>query len=115
MVVCMSAKNYSYETQNKITKESSGRCTKIRGLSLSGKAQEGMDTQRMLSFVEKVQQNEKVQEKIPQMRIIINGVTKRLTSTQIHSMYSNYSNQKRFYNREFHPTKLWAYGVTSTE
>ena len=40
MVVCMSAKNYSYETQNKAAKESSGRCTKIRGLSLSGKAQE---------------------------------------------------------------------------
>ena len=59
----MSAKNYSYETQNKITKESSGQCTKIRGLSLSGKAQEGMDTQRMLSFVEKVQQMRKCKKR----------------------------------------------------
>ena len=55
----MSAKNYSYQTQNKVTKEPSGRCTKIRGLSLSDKAQASMDTERMLSFVEKIQQDEK--------------------------------------------------------
>ena len=34
-VVCMSAKNYSYETWNKITKEPTGRTTKIWGLSLT--------------------------------------------------------------------------------
>ena len=64
----MSAKNYSYQTQNKVTKEPSGRCTKIRGLSHSDKAQASMDTERMLSFVEKIQQDEKVQELVPQIR-----------------------------------------------
>ena len=111
----MSAKNYSYQTQNKVTKEPSGRCTKIRGLSLSDKAQASVDTERMLSFVEKIQQDEKVQELVPQIRLIINGVTKRLCATEIHSTYSNYSNEKRFYNRSLHPTKLFPYGVTSTE
>ena len=113
LVVCMSAKNYSYETRNKITKEPTGRTTKIRGLSLTGKVKEAMDTQRLLSFVEQVQQNQKVQELIPQIRLVINGVSKRINAKKIHSMYSNYSNEKRYYNADGSPTKLWAYGTTS--
>ena len=109
----MSAKNYSYKTRNKITKEPTGRTTKIRGLSLTGKVKEAMDTQRLLSFVEQVQQNQKVQELVPQIRLVINGVSKRINAKKIHSMYSNYSNEKRYYNADGSPTKLWAYGTTS--
>ena len=113
LVVCMSAKNYSYETQHKTTKEPAGRITKIKGLTLFGKVQEAMNTQRLLSFVEKVQQDEKVQEEVPQIKLVINGLSKRLSSKEIHKMYRNYSNEKRFYNSQAHPTKLWPYGTTS--
>ena len=67
----------------------------------------------MLEFVEMLQQQQQVQQAVPQVRIIINKETKRLTAKKVQSMYSNYSNQKRYYNPDAHPTKLWAYGTTS--
>ena len=113
LFVCIGAKNYSYEVRNMATKEVVRRITKIRGLTLSGRVASTMDTNRMLQFVQMLQQHEQVQQAIPQMRIIIDKETKRLSAREIQSMYSNYSNQKRYYNSEAHPTKLWAYGTTS--
>ena len=72
-----------------------------------------MDINRMLHFVEKLQQNEKVTEGVPQIRIKINDVTKTLSAKEVITMYSNFSNEKRYYNAEAHPTKLWPYGTTS--
>jgi hypothetical protein len=113
LVVCNGSKNYSYEKKSKITQELSGRVTKIRGLSLSGQVQEAMDTQRMLTFVEKMQEDKKVKQLVPQRRLIINGVSKTISAEEVQKMYSNFSNEKRYYNAQAHPTRLWAYGTTS--
>ena len=103
----MGAKNYSYEARKILTKEPTTRVTKIRGLTLYGKAKDQMDMERMLEFVEKIQQNEKVKESVPQVRIQINGLTKTLSPKEVMKMYSNYSNEKRYYNADVHWTKLW--------
>ena len=66
----------------------------------------------MLKFVEKVQQNEPVSEIVPQYRLSINKITKQLSATEVKSIYSNHSNDKRYYNSSAHPSKLWAYGTT---
>ena len=113
LFVVMSSKNYSYEVEDVSTKAIINRVTKIRGLCLSGKVQEQMDTQRMLAFVQALQQNKKIQTTVPQMRLIINSETKRISAKEIQSLYTNFSNQKRFYNSEAHPTKMWPYGTTS--
>ena len=113
VVCCMGAKNYSYEARKILTKEPTTRVTKIRGLTLYGKAKDQMDMERMLEFVEKIQQNEKVKESVPQVRIQINGLTKTLSPKEVMKMYSNYSNEKRYYNADAHSTKLWPYGTTA--
>ena len=113
LFVCIGAKNYSYEVRDALTKKLIRRVTKIRGLSLNSKLEEQMDTNKMLEFVQIIQQTKKIQEAIPQMRIQINKESKRLTAREIQSTYTNFSNDKRFYNRDFHQTKLWPYGTTS--
>ena len=60
VVCCIGAKNYSYLTRKKATKEPGKRVTKIRGLTLKGEACNQMDVNKMVQFVEKVQQNQKV-------------------------------------------------------
>ena len=89
------------------------RVTKIRDLTLYGKAKDQMDMERMLEFVEKIQQNEKVKESVPQVRIQINGLTKTLSPKEVMKMYSNYSNEKRYCKADAHSTKLWPYGATA--
>ena len=111
----MSSKNYSYEVEDVLSKEVVGRITKIRGLCLSGKIQEQMDTSRMLEFIEALQQNKKVQTTVPQLRLIINSETKRISAGEIQSLYTNFSNEKRYYNSQASATKLWAYGTTRYE
>ena len=70
-----------------------------------------MDINKMLHFVEKLKQNEKAFEGIPQVRIQINAVTKTLSPKEVVKMYTNFSNEKRYYRGE--GTKLWPYGTTS--
>ena len=111
VVCCMGAKNYSYETRNIVTKEPVRRVTKVRGLTLRGEAKDKMDINKMLHFVEKLQQNEKAFEGIPQVRIQINAVTKTLSPKEVVKMYTNFSNKKRYYMGE--GTNFWPYGTTS--
>ena len=87
--------------------------TKIKGLTLPGRVASTMDTNRMLQFVQMLQQHEQVQQTIPQIRIMIDKETKRLLAREIQSMFSNYLNQKQYYNSDAYLTKLWAYGTTS--
>ena len=96
-----------------MTQEIVGRQTKVRGLTLSGPALERLDTDRLLEFVHKIQENKKVQESLPQSRLQINGVTKTISATEVKKLYSNFSNQKRYFCRKAHESKLWAYGTTS--
>ena len=63
--------------------------------------------------VEKLHQKENAIERVPQIRMRINNVTKTLSVKEVVTMYSNFSNEKRYYNAEAHPTKLWPYGTTS--
>ena len=92
----MGSKNYSFETRNIVTKEPVRRVTKIRGLTLSGKAKDKMGIDKMLEFVLKLQQNKKLQETVPQVRIQINGLNKTLSLKEVMKMYSNYSNETLF-------------------
>ena len=74
--VTMGSKNYSYDTEDIVTKEVVGRVTKIRGLCLRGDVSNAMDTNQMLEFVEKMQRNEKVEKAVPQLSLEINNTTK---------------------------------------
>ena len=113
LFVCIGAKNYSYQVRNVNTGEIVRTVTKIRGLSLTGEGQKQMDTNKMLQFVQMLQLGKKVGQRVPQMRIQIDNVTKRLCAKEVQSLYTNFSNEKRYYNPKAHPTKLWAYGTTS--
>ena len=66
----------------------------------------------MLRFIEKIQQGEPASEPVQQYRLSINKVTKKLTATQMQSIYTSYSNDKRYYLRSAHESKLWPYGTT---
>ena len=110
--VTMGSKNYSYDTEDIVTKEVVGRVTKIRGLCLRGDVSNAMDTNQMLEFVEKMQRNEKVEKAIPQLRLKINNSTKTISAEEIQSLYSNFSNDKRYYKASTNSTKLWPYGTT---
>ena len=111
--VTMGSKNYSYDTEDIVTKEVVGRVTKIRGLCLRGDVSNAMDTNQLLEFVEKMQRNEKVEKAIPQLRLKINNSTKTISAEEIQSLYSNFSNDKRYYKASTNSTKLWPYGTTS--
>ena len=114
LFVTMGAKNYSYDEEDIITKEIIGRCTKVRGLTLSGPALEKMDTKRLLEFVQKIQENQRVEQTVPQYRLRINGISKKITATEVKKLYSNFSNEKRYFSSaSMNSTKLWAYGTTS--
>ena len=60
--VTKGSKNYSYDTEDIVTKEVVDRVTKIRGLCLRGDVSNAMDTNQMLEFVKKMQRNEKVEK-----------------------------------------------------
>ena len=114
LFVTMGAKNYSYDEEDIITKEIIGRCTKVRGLTLSGPALEKMDTKRLMEFVQKIQENQRVEQTVPQYRLRINGISKKITATEVKKLYSNFSNEKRYFSSaSMNSTKLWAYGTTS--
>ena len=114
LFVAMSAKNYSYETENK-EGQLCKRISKIRGLTLTGDILKQMDTQLMLNFVQHLQQEKVAEALIPQYRIKINGSSKKLQSREVASLYSNQSNQKRYFQPKIHPSRMWPYGCTSYE
>ena len=106
------SKNYAYETRKKDTKEVGSRCTKIRGLNLSGEIKETMNIDLMRDYVHKLQQQKEVTTVVPQFRLIINGVTKQLNAKEVQAVYSNFSNHKRFHEPNASPNRLWPFGVT---
>ena len=75
-------------------------------------AEQQIDTDLMLKFVEKVQANECVKETVPQFRLTINNVTKQLSAVEQQTIYTNYSSDKRYFNGSVSKSKLWAYGTT---
>ena len=89
--------------------------TKIRGLTLTGAVKEEMDTERMLEFIEAVQDGDTMEIKVPQQRLVINGVSKRISAKEVATLYSNHASDKRYYNPQAHKSKMWPYGVTSYE
>ena len=111
--VTMGSKNYSYDLEDIATQEITGRVTKIGGLTLSGPALKTMDTNKMLEFVQKIQENECVEESVPQFRMKINNVSKIISATEVRKLYSNLSNEKCYYSAAANSSKLWAYGTTS--
>ena len=106
------SKNYAYETVKKLSGEQGCRVTKIRGLSLSGEVQEEMDIDLMLDFVQKLQQGEKASKLVPQSRLAIDKVSRQIRAEDFQTVYSNFSNKKRFLNLEASTIRLWPYGVT---
>ena len=80
---------------------------------MKGNVSNAINTNQMLEFVEKMQENKKVQKAIPQFRLRINNVSKTISAAEVESLYSNFSNEKRYYSPATNSTKLWAYGTTS--
>ena len=111
----MGSKNCSYDKEDVATKEIVGRFTKIRGLTLRGPSLKAIDTNQMLDFVGKMQEDQKVEKAIPQQRLRINNVSKTICATEVKSLYSNFSNEKRYLAKKTNSTKLWPYGTTSYE
>ena len=109
----MGAKNYAYHTERVDSGEKGRSVVHVRGLTLSGVAEEQLNMDLMLRFVEQVQKGEPIAETIPQFRLTIDKVTKQLTAKEVQSIYTSYSNDKRYYLRSAHESKLWAYGTTS--
>ena len=96
----MGSKNYSYDKEDVATKEIVGRVTKIRGMTLRGPSLKAIDTNQMLDFVGKMQEDQKVEKAIPQQRLKINNVSKTICATEVKSLYSNFSNEKSFWPRK---------------
>ena len=93
--------------------ETGHRVTKIKGLSLSGAIQEEMNIDLMLEFVQQFQQGKSESKVVPQPRLVIDKVSKQIRAKEVQTMYTNFSNIKRFYEPQASPTQLWPYGVTT--
>ena len=96
MFVTMGSKNYSYDCEDVVTKKVVQRVVKIRGLTLKGDMSTAIDTNQMLDFVEKIQENKRIEKSIPQFRLRINNAIKIISATEVFSLYSNFSNEKRY-------------------
>ena len=64
--VTMGSKNYSYDLIDSVTNEVVGRITKIRGLTLHGTGSIAINTDAMLEFVQKIQEDKRVDKEVPQ-------------------------------------------------
>ena len=106
------SKNYAYETRKKDTGEVGTQVVKIRGLTLSGDAKKTINLDLMRNFVHNIQEQKNVTTRVPQFRIRINGVSKKLSAKDVQAVYSNFSNHKRFYHRQASLSRLWPFGVT---
>ena len=114
LFVTMGSKNYSYDCEDVVTKKVVQRVVKIRGLTLKGDMSTAIDTNQMLDFVEKIQENKRIEKSIPQFRLRINNATKIISATKVFSLYSNVSNDRRYYAPSLkNSTRLWPYGTTS--
>ena len=101
--VTMGSKNYSYDLEDLLTGKIVGRITKVRGLCLRGQVLD----------VQAIQENKHIEKSVKQFRMRINNASKTITATEVKSLYTNFSNSKRYYKSSTKSTKLWPYGTTS--
>ena len=111
--VTMGSKNYSYDLEDLLTGKIVGRITKVRGLCLRGQVLDTINTNQMLEFVQAIQENKHIEKSVKQFRMRINNASKTITATEVKSLYTNFSNSKRYYKSSTKSTKLWPYGTTS--
>ena len=111
--VTMGSKNYSYNLEDLLTGKIVGRITKIRGLCLRGEVLETINTNQMLEFVQAIQEDKRIEKSVPQFRMRINNVSKTITATEVKSLYTNFSNSKRYVKPSTKSTKLWPYGTAN--
>ena len=109
----MGSKNYSNDLEDLLTGKIVGRITKIRGLCLRGKVLETINTNQMLEFVQAIQEDKRIEKSVPQFKMRINNVSKTITATEVKSLYTNFSNSKRYVKPSTKSTKLWPYGTTN--
>ena len=71
LFVTMGSKNYSYDCEDVVTKKVVQRVVKIRGLTLKGDMSTAIDTNQMLDFVEKIQENKRIEKSIQQFILLL--------------------------------------------
>ena len=90
LFVTMGSKNYSYDCEDVVTKKVVQRVVKIRGLTLKGDMSTAIDTNQMLDFVEKIQENKRIEKSIPQFRLRINNATKIIALSKLDTCQAKY-------------------------
>ena len=85
---------------------------KVRGFTLLQSGSEEMNPDIMDKFIEALRAEEDMSKSIPQFNLKINQTTLEITSEMQHKRYSNYSNEKRWFDPKIDKNRLFAYGVT---
>ena len=67
----------------------------------------------MLEMIHSLQNGKLAKKRLSQFRISINGVTRQLTAKMVTSLYTNFSNTKRYFAPEISQTIMYPFGTTS--
>ena len=110
----LSNKNYALELVCPTTGKVLERILKIRGLTMSSKnVTDQMNLGVMLDMIRSLQDGKLAKKRLSQFRISIDGVTRQLSAKTVTSLYTNFSNTKRYFAPKISKTIMYPYGTTS--